>query len=59
MAGDPLSLNELDMVWRYMSNTMHLGVPSKGLPAKSRSEDPALLTGRFTRNTFVLSVLEH
>ena len=35
--------DELDMVCGYMSSPMHLGVPSKGPPAKSWWEDPALL----------------
>ena len=47
------------MVCGYMSNPMHLGVPTKGSPAKSWWEDPALLTGRFTKNEFVACVLEH
>ena len=59
MTQDALSPDELEMVCGYMSSPMHLGVPSKGPPAKSWWEDPALHTGRFTKNKFVASVLEH
>ena len=59
MAQDALSPDELDMVCGYMSSPMHLGIPSKGPPAKCWWEDPALRTGRFTKNKFVVSVLEN
>ena len=42
-----------------MSSPMHRGVPSKGSPAESWWEHPALRTGGFTKNKFVASVLEH
>ena len=35
MAQDALSPDKLDMVCGYMSSPLHLGVPSKGPPAKS------------------------
>ena len=38
---------------------MHLGLPSRQPPAKSWWEDPALRTGRFTKNELVASVWEH
>ena len=59
MAQDALLPDELDTVCGYMSSPMHLGVPSKGPPAKSWWEDPALRTGRFTKNEFKVSVSEH
>ena len=59
MVQDALSPDELDMVCEYMLSPMHLGVRSKGPPAKSWWEDPALRTGRFTKNEFLASVLEH
>ena len=59
MAQDALSADELDMVCGYMSNPMHLGVPSKGPPAKSWWEDRTRLSGRFTKKEFLASLLEH
>ena len=59
MARDALSPDELDMVCGYMSNPMHLGIPSKGSSAQSWWEDSALLTGYFMRNEFVASMVEH
>ena len=42
-----------------ISNPMPVAMPSKGTPAKPCLEDPALLTGHFTRNEFLASVFEH
>ena len=58
-ARDALSPDELDIPCGCMSNPMHLDVPTQGYTAKSWWEAPALLRVRFTRNQFVLSVLEH
>ena len=59
MAQDALSPDELDVLCAYMSSPMHLGILSKGPPAKSCWEDLVLRTGRFAKNEFVASVLEH
>ena len=58
MAWDAFYQDELEMVCGYMANRMHPGVPSKQSPARSWWEDPALLTGRFTKNEFVGSLLD-
>ena len=59
MAQDALSPDELDMVCRYMSNRMHLGVACKGPPTKPWWEDPALLSQHFGKNELVASVLDN
>ena len=57
-ARDALSPDELDILCGYVAIPMHQHVPTKGSTAKSWWEAPALLRVRFTRNQFVLSVLE-
>ena len=58
-AQDALLQDELDMMCGYMLNPMHLRVQSKGPTTKSWWEDPVLLAGRFMKNGFFASVLEH
>ena len=58
MAQDAICPDELDMVCQYILSPMHLGVPSKGQPTKTWWEDPAFLSGCFTRKELVASVLE-
>ena len=58
-ARDSLSPDELDILCGLMPIPMHLDVPTKGFTAESWCEAPALLMVRFSRNQFLLSVLEH
>ena len=59
MAQNALASNEWDVVVWYMSDAMHLGTPSKeNTWSRNWWQDPALRTGRHTKNEFAASVLE-